>query len=187
MTTAGGLMIGMIAIPSRQSGFTIVELLIVIVIIAILATISIVAYSGVQDRARQAKINTDIQNIITAIQLARTGAGRNLMDITGSTWSGGSCMSRPDGTDLAALPSTDSCITTYQAVLSAISTASGAKLGNVRDPWGRPYYIDENEGEGSGCSKDTVAVYRLPYTSAYGTYSTTPEYNVPLGGYSGCS
>lgn len=37
----------------RRSGFTIVELLIVIVVIAILATITIVAYSGITERARQ--------------------------------------------------------------------------------------------------------------------------------------
>jgi prepilin-type N-terminal cleavage/methylation domain-containing protein len=36
----------------RNSGFTIVELLIVIVVIAILATISIVAYTGIQNRAK---------------------------------------------------------------------------------------------------------------------------------------
>ena len=38
--------------PSNQKGFTIVELLIVIVVIAILAAISIVAYTGIQNRAR---------------------------------------------------------------------------------------------------------------------------------------
>ena len=38
-----------------QKGFTIVELLIVVVVIAILATISIVSYNGITDRARTAK------------------------------------------------------------------------------------------------------------------------------------
>lgn len=37
---------------TNQKGFTIVELLIVIVVIAILAAISIVAYTGIQDRSR---------------------------------------------------------------------------------------------------------------------------------------
>ena len=36
----------------KQQGFTIVELLIVIVVIAILAAITIVAYNGVQNRAK---------------------------------------------------------------------------------------------------------------------------------------
>lgn len=36
----------------RRNGFTIVELLIVIVVIGILATITIVSYNGIQDRAR---------------------------------------------------------------------------------------------------------------------------------------
>jgi len=37
---------------TKQKGFTIVELLIVVVIIAILAAITIVAYSGIQNRAK---------------------------------------------------------------------------------------------------------------------------------------
>jgi prepilin-type N-terminal cleavage/methylation domain-containing protein len=40
----------------QQSGFTIVELLIVIVVIAILAAITVVAYNGIQDRARNSSI-----------------------------------------------------------------------------------------------------------------------------------
>jgi len=40
----------------KQRGFTIVELLIVIVVIAILAAISVVAYNGIQQRAYNTKV-----------------------------------------------------------------------------------------------------------------------------------
>lgn len=43
------------AIKTKSSGFTIVELLIVVVVIAILAAISVVAYTGIQTRAENAK------------------------------------------------------------------------------------------------------------------------------------
>ena len=44
----------------KQTGFTIVELLIVIVVIGILAGITIVAYNGIQNRARNAGIQSHI-------------------------------------------------------------------------------------------------------------------------------
>jgi prepilin-type N-terminal cleavage/methylation domain-containing protein len=47
----------------KRTGFTIVELLIVIVVIGILAAITIVAYNGVQSRAKQAKMQSDISNV----------------------------------------------------------------------------------------------------------------------------
>lgn len=53
----------------RNRGFTIVELLIVIVVVAILAAISVVAYSGVQQRAQQVKMQTDIAQANKNIQL----------------------------------------------------------------------------------------------------------------------
>ena len=52
-----------------NSGFTIVELLIVIVVIAILAAISIVAFTGVQQRARDAERKQDIAAAQKALQL----------------------------------------------------------------------------------------------------------------------
>jgi type II secretion system protein G len=54
-------------VKHKQTGFTIVELLIVIVVIGILAAITVVAYSGIQSRARFAAYSTDIESIYKAI------------------------------------------------------------------------------------------------------------------------
>jgi type II secretion system protein G len=59
-----------------KSGFTIVELLIVIVVIAILAAISIVAYNGIQERARFSAYQTDISSLNKAIQMYHADNGR---------------------------------------------------------------------------------------------------------------
>ncbi len=52
-----------------RSGFTIVELLIVIVVIGILAAITIVAYNGIQQRGRDAQRKSDVANIAKALEL----------------------------------------------------------------------------------------------------------------------
>jgi prepilin-type N-terminal cleavage/methylation domain-containing protein len=51
------------------SGFTIVELLIVIVVIAILAAISVVAYNGIQQRGRNTQTVAATKQYITALKL----------------------------------------------------------------------------------------------------------------------
>ena len=58
------------------SGFTIVELLIVIVVIGILAAITIVAYGNVRERAQFASMRSDLASINKAIKLyhAQNGA-----------------------------------------------------------------------------------------------------------------
>lgn len=60
----------------KQKGFTIVELLIVIVVIGILAVISIIAYTGIQQTARDAQRKSDIANITKALELYYNDKGR---------------------------------------------------------------------------------------------------------------
>lgn len=52
----------------HKSGFTIVELLIVVVVIGILAAIVIVAYNGIQNRANDAAAESDVRKIGLALQ-----------------------------------------------------------------------------------------------------------------------
>ncbi len=53
----------MISLKNKQKGFTIVELLIVIVVIGILAAIVIVTFTGVQKKARDADRKSDANGI----------------------------------------------------------------------------------------------------------------------------
>lgn len=59
----------MLTSRKRQAGFTIVELLIVIVVIGILAAITIVAYSGIQSRARDMTRQSDIKNVQKLVEM----------------------------------------------------------------------------------------------------------------------
>src|SRR5690606_17247048 len=53
----------------NKHGFTIVELLIIIVVIAIIATITIVSYAGVQNRAHDSVVQSDLRDIADSIDL----------------------------------------------------------------------------------------------------------------------
>jgi general secretion pathway protein G len=58
-------------VGQRQSlkGFTIVELLIVIVVIAILAAITVVAYTGISNRAYEASVQSDLRQDFVQMRL----------------------------------------------------------------------------------------------------------------------
>lgn len=59
----------------KQTGFTIVELLIVIVVIGILAAITIVAYNGIQARANDARRDSEIKQLKTALAIYKSDTG----------------------------------------------------------------------------------------------------------------
>ena len=56
-------------------GFTIVELLIVVVVIAILAAITIVAYNGIQARAKDSQADSALNQVKKALELYKIDNG----------------------------------------------------------------------------------------------------------------
>lgn len=83
---------------SDRVGFTLVELLIVIVVIAILAAITIVAYGNVTTKARYATMQSDLASLNNAILLYYQDAGAYPHSGTGGgnvTASAGASMNIP--------------------------------------------------------------------------------------------
>lgn len=143
----------------KQTGFTIVELLIVIVVIAILAAVTIVAYNGIQNQARQSIRDADMTTYYKAILTAREAAGGvTLRTITGSNYSAGTCSGSGNPKDLAK---THSCWVRYYDNLEKIGDAAGIDLSGLRDgdADGNPYVLDENEGE--LCGNDIMYYYTV--------------------------
>ena len=169
-----------------RPAFTIVELIVVIVVIGILATISITSYNGVQRKAQISKINSDLKMFSKVIQLARLNNSKTFGQISGSYYSAGSCYPLATGTDIAALSRSDGCWVRYIFLLNSISNASGVSITNLVDPWGRPYSIDENEGEAGRCGKDSIGTFSYPFVTNT-SYSGSKTEILPLSGFTGCS
>jgi len=72
----------------NSRGFTIVELLIVIVVIGILAALVIVTYNGIQQKARDTERKTDINAIASHLEAYNAQNGRypTLADVNDATF-----------------------------------------------------------------------------------------------------
>lgn len=62
--------------PGFNSAFTIVELLIVVVVIAILAAITVVSYNGIMNRAKVSAAQSDLRNLYNKMEIFKVNNGR---------------------------------------------------------------------------------------------------------------
>lgn len=116
------------------SGFTIVELLIVIVVIAILAAISIVAYNGIQVRAQNTSTISNVRNMVNALQMYQMDSSTlNANTVTKNRLCLGSPNEYPAIAGVAAGKCrSDNGFTTYradpqfEAVMSPIASVKGS-------------------------------------------------------------
>jgi type IV pilus assembly protein PilA len=140
----------MISLNKRQKGFTIVELLIVIVVIGILAALVITTYSGIQAKARNAKRQTDIQSLQTQIEafFSQNGYYPSNTDMNGASWR---------TTNMKSLDTNAMIDPSATSQTPTLATAPAAKVYS--------YAVFQSDGTTSCESTDTTcAVYTLTAT-----------------------
>ena len=137
------------------SGFTIVELLIVIVVIAILAAISIVAYTGIQQRANNTKTIAAANQVVKAISgyIAANGT---------YPYTGISCVV-PSSLSTCTLGNTTDRATkaTLIANLQTISSLPSPSVPSARDIYDGIVYYYSSTREVGGNPQPLIVSYSL--------------------------
>lgn len=111
----------------NSHGFTIVELLIVIVVIGILAAITIVAFTGVQQRARDSQRMSDMANLAKAIRLYEAQHGDFVEDGCGNGTGSGWLHSSYTGPPLRSI---NNCLIDAKVIAKPIIDPSGLSSCN---------------------------------------------------------
>lgn len=132
----------------RQKGFTIAELLIVIIVIAILAAIAIATYNGIQSRAYDAAIRSDFHHVKNLLDMYRAEHGSYPHD----TASNSDCSQSNASTVIrAALSSVEMKLSTHAYDTSAnanllyLASNDGERFALLGFAKGNPSYVITNE------------------------------------------
>jgi len=132
----------------KARGFTIVELLVVIVVIGILAAITIVSYTGITSKAKGSQAQANVNNIVAKVEVYNADGPTNIYPLTLAALTGAASTTTYflsgvtfDATTLSTsnLPASPSEVnfvrcgtsgtSTAPASLAAITVTSGIEVG----------------------------------------------------------
>ena len=138
-------------VPPTTLAFTLVELLVVIVIIAILLRFAFPVFQAVQNQTKKTQAKNDLIQIVTAVNAFYTEYGRYpTSESDDSTAKFGTGFSKTNDVILNELRATSTTLNTRQIVfLSPPDVKDPAKPqsgisradNQFYDPWGRPYAL----------------------------------------------
>lgn len=177
----------------KQAGFTIVELLIVIVVIGILAAITIVAYNGIQERAESTKIVSQATAFVKGLKLYEADLGRPTASsciAPAASITGGVCASSDAWGTSAPY---DATFNQNLATYSGVSTPQAGKYGN-NNPAGHMWYHANYYGDSRGVlyyavgpNSDCGLTNVLSPTPGYDNMTLTgAKYTQRMSGYTRC-
>lgn len=146
-------------ISGSGRGFTIVELLVVIVVIAILASISIVSYNGITNRAHEVAVKSDLRQAMTKLSIYRMDNGEFPANFTGSS----------------AITSTNTNFAYSGGGSSFCLTGESKKVSTI------VYHIDQDGSLQEGICGAYAATDCFAFDSATGTITSyfTNQGNIP--------
>lgn len=142
----------MISLNKNNKGFTIVELLIVIVVIGILALLVITTYAGIQAKARNSKRQTDLASLQTHLEAFYNDNGYypSLTDMNNQS---GFVKTKMNGTD-------------PQAFLDP-SHVDKTDLNLIAAPAAKTYAYAVTNAAGTSCEADDTTCAKYVLTATY--------------------
>ena len=119
----------------KRKGFTLIELMVVVAMIAVIAAAMSVSVSGAQERAKIQKATVEVKAITQAI-LAYENFSKSGLPVLGSATQGAEVNASNLGF-LLGKNGTDATGDRMPVILQAALTSGGKLL----DPWGTPYTV----------------------------------------------